>query len=192
MELSNDMLVYRKIGKLMACVDFLWDGGLTPTAITNICNCPYRLQSSPQLGKILSKPASKIDTSPAGRGAYKDLLDTYTDLTANGADLPHFANCYQQGEIWMGYHAERAEIAKYPECGENNVKQTERARLGTMIREAREAKGLSQTELARLSDVPRTNISRIESGRYNVSIDTISRLGAVLGVKIALVPSVDD
>lgn len=71
----------------------------------------------------------------------------------------------------LDYHAERAEIAKYPECGENNVKQTERARL---------------------SDVPRTNISRIESGRYNVSIDTISRLGAVLGVKIALVPSVDD
>jgi DNA-binding XRE family transcriptional regulator len=188
MELSNDMLIYRKVGKLMACVDFLWDGGLTPTAITNICNCPYRLQTSPQLGKILSKPAS---TSPAERGAYKDLLDTYTDLTANSADLPHFANCYQQGEIWMGYYAERAEIAKYPEQTES-VKQNERARLGTMIREAREAKGLSQTELARLSDVPRTNISRIESGRYNVSIDTISRLGAVLGVKIALVPSVDD
>mgnify|MGYP002767021734 FL=1 len=182
------MLIYRKVGKLMACVDFLWDGGLTPTAITNICNCPYRLQTSPQLGKILSKPAS---TSPAERGAYKDLLDIYTDLTANSADLPHFANCYQQGEIWMGYYAEGAEIAKYPEQTES-VKQNERARLGTMIREAREAKGLSQTELARLSDVPRTNISRIESGRYNVSIDTISRLGAVLGVKIALVPSVDD
>lgn len=189
MELSNDMLIYRKVGKLMACVDFLWDGGLTPTAITNICNCPYRLQTSPQLGKILSKPAS--NTNPAERGAYKNLLDTYTDLTANGADLPHFANCYQQGEIWMGYYAERAEIAKYPEQTES-VKQNERARLGTMIREEREAKGLSQTELARLSDVPRTNISRIESGRYNVSIDTISRLGAVLGVKIALVPSVDD
>lgn len=189
MELSNDMLVYRKIGKLMACVDFLWNGGLTPTAITNICNYPYRLQTSPQLGKILSKPAS--NTNPAERGAYKDLLDTYTDLTANGADLPHFANCYQQGEIWMGYYAERAEIAKYPEQTES-VKQNERARLGTMVREAREAKGLSQTELARLSETPRSNISRIESGRYNVSIDTISRLGTVLGVKIALVPSVDD
>ena len=54
----------------------------------------------------------------------------------------------------------------------------------TTLKAAREAAGLSQTELAERSGVGQPVISRIESGeRVNPSITTVRRLEAALGLK---------
>lgn len=63
----------------------------------------------------------------------------------------------------------------------NEFRDDYRKKFARMVTMAREDKGLSQSELARLSGLKQANISRIESGRYNITIDTIARLSAVLG-----------
>lgn len=58
---------------------------------------------------------------------------------------------------------------------------------------ARDRKGLSQRELARLSGVPQKTISRIENGIDIPKIPTLLKLMNVLGLEISLIEhSVED
>ena len=54
----------------------------------------------------------------------------------------------------------------------NNIKL--KKAFGLSIKSIREAKGLSQLDLASLSNLEKTSISRIENGRTNVTLTTIS------------------
>jgi XRE family transcriptional regulator of biofilm formation len=55
--------------------------------------------------------------------------------------------------------------------------------LGVYIRNCREQRGLTQTELAERADVPRTTVNRIETGTTQLpSPDVRRRLARVLGV----------
>jgi len=51
------------------------------------------------------------------------------------------------------------------------------------LRAARQAKGLSQEELAHRADIDRTYISSLERSVYNASIDVVDRLATVLGIE---------
>lgn len=57
-----------------------------------------------------------------------------------------------------------------------------KTKVAARIRELRKAKKLSQEQLAWQSDVDRSFVGRIESGRINVTIETLDKLMAVLGV----------
>ena len=48
----------------------------------------------------------------------------------------------------------------------------------------RKEKGITQTELARRAGIPRTNITRFESGFYNPSLEMMVRVAAALGMKL--------
>lgn len=61
--------------------------------------------------------------------------------------------------------------------------------LGSQIREARLKRSMSQTELARLVDLPQTHISRIESGRVDLQWKTLVQLATALGLTPMLVPA---
>ncbi|WP_027164768.1 helix-turn-helix transcriptional regulator [Mesorhizobium sp. WSM3224] len=50
------------------------------------------------------------------------------------------------------------------------------------LRTLRQAKGLSQEELAHQAGLDRTYISALERNVYNASIDVVDRLAEVLGV----------
>lgn len=57
--------------------------------------------------------------------------------------------------------------------------------LGSLIREARENKGWTQSRLAMESGVEYTQISRIEAGKIpGTSFDNIRRLARALGVSL--------
>ncbi|MGY4752588.1 helix-turn-helix domain-containing protein [Pannonibacter sp. Q-1] len=51
------------------------------------------------------------------------------------------------------------------------------------LRAARQAKGLSQEELAHRAEIDRTYISSLERSVYNASIDVVDRLATVLGIE---------
>jgi len=51
------------------------------------------------------------------------------------------------------------------------------------LRILRQARGLSQEELAHRADIDRTYISSLERSIYNASIDVVDRLATVLDVK---------
>lgn len=55
--------------------------------------------------------------------------------------------------------------------------------LATNLRRWREARGLSQEELAHRAGIDRTYISSLERCRYAAGIDVVDRLATVLGVE---------
>ncbi len=58
--------------------------------------------------------------------------------------------------------------------------------VGQRVREAREAKGLSQYKLAKLSDLCRASIISLEQGKIAPRWDKMLKLKEVLGVKIKI------
>lgn len=60
--------------------------------------------------------------------------------------------------------------------------------LGRLLANARKEKGLSQPALAAAAGIQQSEISRIENGLGNPTIETLSRLTTVLGQRITLVP----
>ena len=60
----------------------------------------------------------------------------------------------------------------------NNI----RILFGNRVRELRQARGISQEELAFISKLHRTYISDIERGTRNVSLDNINKIALALGV----------
>ncbi|MDE3179718.1 MAG: helix-turn-helix transcriptional regulator [Acidobacteriota bacterium] len=56
--------------------------------------------------------------------------------------------------------------------------------VGMRIREIRVRKGLSQTELEKISGLPRSHISRVEGAVRTPTIETLERLAKGLGVPL--------
>ena len=44
--------------------------------------------------------------------------------------------------------------------------------------------GMTQAELAKRAGIPRTNITRFESGNYNPSLEMLVRIAAALGMTL--------
>lgn len=55
------------------------------------------------------------------------------------------------------------------------------------IRELREAKGMTQAELAALADVARQTIIAVEKGRYDPSLSLAFRIADILGKSVEAV-----
>jgi len=59
-------------------------------------------------------------------------------------------------------------------------------RVGIALRDAREARGVTQTELSRRLGVAQSAVSRIEAGRTNISMGMLRRMSNALGVELTL------
>lgn len=57
-------------------------------------------------------------------------------------------------------------------------------RIGTLIQETRQAKGMTQTQLADLIGTSQSAINRIEKGGQNISLEMVSRISDVLSTNI--------
>lgn len=57
--------------------------------------------------------------------------------------------------------------------------------IGKMIKNAREHQGLSMNALARMSGVPQSSISEVESGRRQPSIESVERIVKALGFSLS-------
>lgn len=57
-------------------------------------------------------------------------------------------------------------------------------KLGEKIKEIRESKMISQQNLAAMCNFEKGNMSRIESGRTNPTIETIYKISQALSVKM--------
>ncbi len=74
------------------------------------------------------------------------------------------------------------------------MQQTARTskQLGAIIRRARKATGLSQTELGEKAGVWQETVSRIETGQGSTRVDTILDILAALQLEIEIRPRQDD
>lgn len=64
------------------------------------------------------------------------------------------------------------------------AKDTVAGRLGTNIRQLREARGLTQDQMARLSGVPRATWANLESGAANPTLNVLYRVAVALQVPL--------
>lgn len=60
--------------------------------------------------------------------------------------------------------------------------------LARQVQELRAARRLTQTALARSARVPQSEISRLETGRGNPTLQTLARIAAACGARLLLVP----
>lgn len=63
-----------------------------------------------------------------------------------------------------------------------------RTKIGGQIRQRREELGITQVQLSELTGLNRSNISKIEKGAYNISMDILSRITDALGCDVKLIP----
>lgn len=67
-----------------------------------------------------------------------------------------------------------------------------RAEVANRIKSARIGRGISLSELARLSGVAKANLSKIETGNANPTLETLSALANALRVRLSDLVSMDD
>ena len=60
----------------------------------------------------------------------------------------------------------------------------ERERLGSLIRDIRQQKGMTQEQLAEECGMKRATIIKIELGKFNASVDILSAILRPLGYKL--------
>ena len=63
---------------------------------------------------------------------------------------------------------------------------TPRYEVVRQLREVRKAEGMTQEHLAELLGTKKSNISRLESGRYNPSLDFLVKVADGLGKQISV------
>ena len=61
-----------------------------------------------------------------------------------------------------------------------------RQEVARQLREVRKAEGMTQEHLAKLVGTKKSNISRLESGRYNPSLDFLVKVAEGLGKQITV------
>ena len=66
-------------------------------------------------------------------------------------------------------------------------KQATRDRIGIRITLLRKQMGLTQEELAQRAGLQRTHVSRIEAGKYAVTLETIQAIAEALGMTVDIV-----
>lgn len=69
---------------------------------------------------------------------------------------------------------------------ENQIKDY-RLKLGSKIRIIREERGYSQEQLAEIMNVNRTTISKIENGKFSITIDYLVRFSIFLDYEFKVV-----
>lgn len=78
----------------------------------------------------------------------------------------------------------------YDNNGEKILIEQEQARAKEEVIEQfiryRKSKKMTQGDLAKKVGVPRTNITRFESGRYNPSLEMMVKVATALGMKLSI------
>ena len=66
-------------------------------------------------------------------------------------------------------------------------KQETRDRIGLRIASLRKMEGLTQDELSIRAGLQRTHVSRIEAGKYAVTLETIQAIAEALGMTVDII-----
>ena len=62
-----------------------------------------------------------------------------------------------------------------------------RLKLGDKIRQVREQRGYSQEQLAEMMDINRSTISKIENGKFSITVDYLMRFSIFLDYEFKVI-----
>ena len=63
----------------------------------------------------------------------------------------------------------------------------DRLRIGSRLREIREAQGLTTTQMGERCGLSHSTISKVENGKWSVSLDILSKICDVLGKRVDII-----
>jgi DNA-binding XRE family transcriptional regulator len=106
------------------------------------------------------------------RVASRRFFFEVTQASGNKYEIPWDRVLYEAEAAYPYFRGRHQGIAKSPT-------------VGRKIRKMRNAKGLTQAELARAAGMVRPNLSRIEAGKHRPSLATLERIAAALKVPVA-------
>lgn len=109
------------------------------------------------------------------------ILEQDGELWRNAELLPQGSGVYFNDDLDLTID----EIWKYGKTV-GKVSVEPKYEIANAISSVREEKGLSQKQLSRLSGVTQCDISRIEGGVANPTIETLSRICKVLGLELSI------
>lgn len=76
---------------------------------------------------------------------------------------------------------------EYPPMSREDKKQQTRNRIGLRIMALRKLAGLTQEQLSERAGLQRSHISKIEAGKYAVTLETIQAIAETLGMTVDIV-----
>ncbi len=88
--------------------------------------------------------------------------------------------------MWRGTDGVRVfplHMSHDPPISSKEIADAIQQQVGWNLRQAREAQGLSQEQLAHLAGLATRHLQKIEAGQVNVTLRTLARLGSALGVE---------
>lgn len=77
-------------------------------------------------------------------------------------------------------------IARNPERKQTFDEEANRLKTAVLVVELREKHQLSQRDLAKKMDVPKSTISRIENAQVNTSVQMLERIADAVGKKLEM------
>lgn len=66
------------------------------------------------------------------------------------------------------------------------IQKQVRMKMATQLAEKRRARRMTQTDVSVITGIKRSNISRLESGCYNPTLDSIVRIADSIGLKVSI------
>lgn len=140
--------------------------GRATALIERITDMPHRV-----VAKIAAHPIDMVQTwlVKATINDQDELMEVMRQID----EIPTFLTISQQGDFWMGY---------YKQCNSN----TFREKIGSQLKSARISKEMSIAQVAELAQMTEATVSKIENGKWSVSLDTLERVCSALGVTISL------
>lgn len=151
-------------------IDTMWLLGKAVATIEHVCKSR---EGFPRSFQTVCAPPKKAQSFMYWcREALKS--DEELLLFVNDLDYQNLVMSDPLGRYWVGYYQTKCDLSK----------SDERTKIGNAVRELREKKGYSLRQLSELSGVSYQNITKIEHGRYNVSVDILGRLATALDASI--------
>ena len=143
--------------------------GRATAAIEKLTDMPHRVVSV-----IAAHP---IDMAKCWlqKATVKDA-DELVGIMSQIDQIPTSLTLVQQGDFWMGY---------YSQCNECNFRE----RIGQQLRAARLARDLNLIQVAELAGMTEATVSKIENGKWSVSLDILERVCKALDVTLTLAPT---
>lgn len=96
---------------------------------------------------------------------FQEILQTIKEIL-----FPEIVGAYQEGSAGAAVPTE-------------NLKRR-MAWIGSKIKEKRKAQGLTQEQLAEMSGLPQSHISRLEGGRHSPSFKTLEKIALALSISV--------
>lgn len=98
------------------------------------------------------------------------------DWLPSDFNFPTSMSNAQQADFFIGYEHELADI----------FREQTRRKVAKAVKLKRVERNMTQEQLANKAGVTTQTVGNIESGKFNVSLDVLSSVMAVLGIKMAI------